>query len=115
MEQKKLSKTLLISFILGVLYILYSISYWSGAISSSADSVEQIGAGIATALVMPHLVCTFIAVLFNALGLFLKKRGFALAGAILYTIAMVLFLPYFMFVIIQTILSYIGYAKMPKS
>ncbi len=113
MERKKLSKLLLISFIIGVLYLVYSASYWSGT-GAGLDSAEQVGAGIATVLVMPHLICTVIAVIFNGLGLFMRKRGFALAGAILYTVAMVLFPIYFMFVIIEMILSYIGYAKMKK-
>ncbi len=112
--KKKLSKCLLISFILGVLYLLYSMSYWSGAAGSGADTAEQIGSGLATALVMPHLICTALAVIFNALGLFMKKRGFALTGAILYAVALVLFPMYFMFVIIEMILSFVGFAKMPK-
>ena len=114
MEKKKLSKLLLISFIIGVLYLIYSAFYWSGAATSGANTAEQIGAGIATALVMPHLVMTVLAVIFNALGLFMHKRGFALTGAILYTLAIVLFPVYFMFVIVEMILSYIGFAKMKK-
>ncbi len=105
MEKKKLSKLLLISFIIGVLYLIYSAFYWSGAATSGANTAEQIGAGIATALVMPHLVMTVLAVIFNALGLFMHKRGFALTGAILYTVAIVLFPVYFMFVIVEMILS----------
>lgn len=112
--KQKLSKTLLISFILGVAYILYSLTYWGGATSGTADAAEQIGAGIATVVVMPHLICTALAVIFNGLGLFMRKRGFALTGAILYTVALVLFPVYFMFVIVEMILSYIGFAKMKK-
>lgn len=115
MKKKKQNVCLLISLILGVLYLLYSASYWSGAIGSSSSTAEQVGAGIATVLVMPHLICTALAVIFNALGLFMHKRGFALTGAILYTVALVLFPVYFMFVIIEMILSYIGYAKMKKT
>ena len=114
MEKKKLSKLLLVSLIIGVAYLVYSIVYWTGTAGSGLDDAEQIGTGIATALVMPHLICTALAVLFNALGLFMKKRGFALTGAILYTVALVLFPMYFMFVIIEMILSYIGFAKMKK-
>lgn len=110
----KLNIPLLISFILGTLYMLYSLVYWSGAMNSMSNEWEQLGAGIATALVMPHLICTLIAVIFNALGLFFNKRGFALTGAILYSVAMVLFLAYFMFVIIEMILSYVGFAMMKK-
>jgi len=115
LEKKKLSKLLLISFIIGVAYLLYSIVYWSGAAGAGETTAEQVGAGIATVLVMPHLIVTALAVLFNALGLFMHKRGFALTGAILYTVAIVLFPVYFMFVIIEMILSYIGFAKMPKN
>ena len=112
--KNKLSKCLLISLIIGVAYWIYSASYWTGTAGSGANTAEQLGSGIATALVMPHLVCTALAVIFNALGLFMKKRGFALTGAILYTVALVLFPMYFIFVIIEMILSYIGFAKMKK-
>lgn len=114
MEKKKLSKALLVSLIIGVLYLIYSVWYWSGTVGSGVTTAEQVGTGLATALVMPHLVMTALAVIFNALGLFMKKRGFALTGAILYTIALVLFPMYFMFVIIEMILSYVGFAKMKK-
>ena len=90
--KQKLSKTLLISFIIGVLYLIYSAVYWSGATANTADTAEQIGAGIATVVVMPHLICTA-----------------------LYTVALVLFPVYFMFVIVEMILSYIGFAKMKKA
>jgi hypothetical protein len=50
----------------------------------------------------------------NFLGWILNKRGFVLAGAILYSVAMFLFIPYFFFLIIQTILGYIAFAKMGK-
>ena len=62
MEKKKLNKLLLISFILGAAYLIYSAVYWTGAAGSGDNAAEQIGAGIATALVMPHLICTVIAV-----------------------------------------------------
>lgn len=114
MEKKKMNKLLLISFIIGAAYLIYSIFYWSGALTGAENDTELIGSGLATALVMPHLIASAVAVLFNAIGLFMRKRGFALAGAILYTVAMLLFPMYFMFVIIETILSYIGYAKMKK-
>jgi hypothetical protein len=44
----------------------------------------------------------------------MNKRGFALTGAILYAVSMVLFIPYFFFVLVQTILSFIGFAKLKK-
>ena len=114
MYKSGLSIFLLISFIVGALYMVYSLFYWTGAVGSQDSIWEQIGAGIATALVVPHLICTAVAVLFNGLGLFLRRKGFALTGAILYTVAVVLFPVYFMFVTIEAVLSYVGFAKMPK-
>lgn len=114
MEKQKLSKLLLIAFIIGAAYMLYSIVYWSGTFNSGADTAEQVGSSIATVLVMPHLIVTFLAVVFNALGLFMRKRGFALTAGILYAVAMLLFPVYFMFVIIETVLCFVGFAKMKK-
>lgn len=102
---------LVISFILGVCYCVYLFVYFLGDMSSS-DGMESAGAAIASVLVMPHLICTVLATLFNGLGCFLNKRGFALTGGILYIVAMVMMPIYFMFVIIQAILSFIGFAKM---
>ena len=111
--KKKLNVCLLISFIIGVAYLIYSIVYWSGV--GDATGAEAAGGAIALALVTPHLVCTGVAVIFNGLGLFLKKPAFALVGAILYAVAMVLFIGYFMFVIIEMILSFVGYAQLKKA
>ncbi len=112
--RQKLNKCLLISFIIGVLYLIYSISYWGQTAGAGADAAEQIGSSLATMIVLPHLTCSALAVIFNGLGLFMRKRGFVLTGAILYTVAIALFPVYFMFVIIEMILSYISYAQMKK-
>ena len=111
--KKKLNICLLISFVIGVAYLIYSIVYWSG--TGDAEGTEAVGGAIALVLVTPHLICTGIAVIFNGLGLFLKKPAFALVGAILYAVAMVLFVMYFMFVIIEMILSFVGYAQLKKA
>lgn len=113
MEKQKLNKCLLIAFILGAAYSIYSIVYWGGA-TSGTEGAEALGAGIATALVMPHMICVFLATIFNGLGLFMRKRGFALTRGILYAVAMALFIPYFMFVIIQTVLSFVGFSQLKK-
>ena len=110
--KKKKSKCLLVSWILGAAYVVYLIAYFFGANANTADSAEALGVGLATALVMPHLVVTLLAVIFNILGWAMSKRGFALTGAILYAVAMVLFPMYFFFVIVQMILSFVGFAKL---
>ncbi len=110
---KKKSVLLLISAILGVLYAIYSIAYWNGALSGMSGA-EAIGAGIATVLVMPHVICAVLAAIFNILGWAMSSRGFALTGAILYAVAAFLFPVYAMFVLIQMILSFVGFAKLKK-
>ncbi len=104
---------LLIAFILGLLYSIYILAYFTGAIGSSSG-MEQLGAATATVIVMPHMICTILATIFNGLGCFLNKTGFALTGAILYAVAMVLFPPYLFFVIIQMILSFVGFSQIRK-
>lgn len=110
----KKSKCLLVSWILGIAYAIYLISYFASQNASQTEATAAIGVGIATALVMPHMVCTVLAVIFNILGWAMNKRGFALTGAILYAVAMVVFPAYFFFVIVQMILSFVGFAKMKK-
>lgn len=110
---KKLNKPLLVALILGAAYLVYSMVYWSGA-NTGSEGAQQAGAALATVLVMPHLVLTFVAVVFNALGLFMDKRGFALTAGILYAVAMLLFPAYFFFVVIQMILCFVAFAKMKK-
>lgn len=112
--KKKKSMCLLIAWILGAVYVLYLFSYFAGANANTADAAEAIGAGIATALVMPHMIVTLLAVIFNILGWAMNKRGFALTGGILYAVAMVLFPLYFFFVIVQMILSFVGFARLKK-
>lgn len=112
--KKKKSVLLLIAAIIGVAYILYSISYWTGANSGSTDTATAIGAGLATALVFPHLICAGLAVVFNILGWAMSHRGFALTAGILYAVAMILFPLYFMFVVIEAVLCFIGFARLKK-
>ena len=105
---------LLVALIIGVLYCIYSISYWSGVTTRATSDSEAIGAGIASALVLPHLVMTGLGVLFNALAFFMYNKPFTLVAAIMYTLGLVLFPAYFMFVVVEMILCYIAFAKMEK-
>ena len=109
----KRSKLLLIAAIIGTAYAIYLVTYFAGA-ASAGDGAEQAGAALATMLVMPHMAVVWLAAIFNWLGFFLKARWAALTAGILYAVAIVLFLAYFMFVIIEMILCFVAYAKMKK-
>lgn len=113
-KKNKRNKFALISWILSLLYLIYLISYFTNGIGGSTGT-EQAGAAIASALVFPHMLAVGVGLIFNMLGYFLNKRVFILVGAILYSIAILLFMMYFMFVIIQMILSYVAFAKMKKN
>ncbi|MCI8921991.1 MAG: zinc ribbon domain-containing protein [Acutalibacter sp.] len=110
--QQKKSILLLISAILGILYGVYIVYYVLNAGSAAGSAAEAIGIGIATALITPHMICAVLAAIFNVLGWILSSRGLALTGAILYTVAAVLFPLYALFVLVQIILSFIGFARL---
>jgi len=80
MQKKKLNVLLLIAFLLGLAYMLYSMSYVVGGRVGDSSGTEQAGAAIAAMLVGPHLVVTFVAVVFNGLGLFFKEEGLRVGG-----------------------------------
>lgn len=111
--KKKHSKALLVAAIIGVLYSIYLICYFSGAIGGS-EGAEQAGAAIATALVTPHMILVVLATIFNWLAYFTNKRGFALTAGILYSVGGVIFIVYIVFVIPSLVLSFVGYANLKK-
>ncbi|NFS06960.1 benzylsuccinate synthase [Clostridium botulinum] len=107
---KKRSKSFFTSIILATIYLIYIISYFYG-ILGQGDTAEQIGSGLATALVTPHIVVLAISVMFGWLAFGLSSSGFALTASILYTVAGVMFIPYIFFVIPSIILGFVGYAN----
>lgn len=113
-RKKRRSVLVLISAILGVLYVMLCISYWGDLPSKSPNAAHAIGTGVATIIVMPHLTCSFFATAFNVIGWVMNNIKLVLTGAVLYAAACVVFPLYAVFVIIQAILSFIGYARMKK-
>lgn len=107
--------TLLIAAVLGTAYLVYIVRYFGTAVTAAApDSSEQAGAAIATVMLMPHMIMVGIAVLFNWLGWACKQAGFALTGGILYIIGGALMIIYMPFVLVQAILSFVGYSQIKK-
>lgn len=104
----KKSKLLLVSAIIGAAYIIYIIVYFAGL------TTESLGGALATALVLPHIVAVIIAILFNIFGYIINNRWLALASGIFYIISLILIPIYFMYVIIEAILSFIAFAKIKK-
>lgn len=107
------SKVVFLSAVLGTLYTLYLIFYFSGAVSGS-EGEEQIGAAIATALVTPHMVLVGLAAIFNWVGFFNNKVWGTLVAGILYAVGGLIFLAYFMFVVPMIILSFVGVSMVSR-
>ena len=110
--KKKKNILLLIAGILGVLYVIYITGHFGGGLTTSSTDAELVGAGLATAIVMPHITCTIGAVIFNIIAYFSNKKWAALVAAILYAVAIVLFFLYGIFVVIQMILCFVAFAQM---
>lgn len=116
--RKKRSFCLLLSAVVGSLYAVYVLNYFfdisNTAIMNETTSISDFSALAATALVTPHLILLALAVIFNWVGFIGNKRGFALTAGILYSVSAVVFLTYAMFVVIEIVFSFIGFARLKK-
>ena len=112
--KRKRSILLLLSWVLGLIYVVYLVSYFGTGLAGSESGAEAIGTGLAAAVVMPHFILVAVAVIFNILGWAGRMRWAALTGAILYAVSMAFMPLYAMFVVVEMVLSFIGFAKMPK-
>lgn len=111
------SKAAFIAALLGTAYAIYSITYWAGvggSTQTTTDSAEAIGAGIATLLVLPHVIVTVLAALFGLIGFFSRSAGLTLTSAILYSVAAVLFFVYALFLVPSIVLGFVGYVNQKK-
>ena len=113
--KRKPSFALLISAVLGGLYCGYWVIHVL-SIAASANGVwGAVGVAIGVGLLAPHLICAVLAFIFNVAGYVSCNRWLVLTGAILYTIAGVVFFVYFPFVIAQAVLSYVVFARMKNA
>lgn len=113
----KRSKTLLVAAIIGTICIIYLFTYMGNAVNESQtkDTSTQIGTALVATLATPCMIVSAISTIFAWVGFGTKKRGFALASGILYAVAIVFMIPWFMFHIVQMILSFIAYGTMEKN
>ena len=110
------SKAAFLAAVLASAYAVYSVVYWSGVAGEvdSADSAEAFGAGLATFLVLPHVIFTVVAALLGLIGFFTRSAGLILTSAILYSVAAVLFIVYAAFLVPSIILGFVGWANQKK-
>ncbi len=106
---------LLAAALLGTVYLIFLIYHFFGGIATSVDEAELLGSGLATAIVMPHLVCVALAVIFNWLGWTLNASWGALVAGILYAVSMVFMFLYAFYVLLQMIFCFIAYGSIKKA
>ena len=109
------SKLLLASWFLGLAYSIYIIIYFANGTVNAGNSIEMLGSSIAAMLVTPHIICVVIATIFNIIGWAKSKRNFALVGAIMYGVSILMFPLYFAFVVLQTVFSFVAFSMMDKT
>ena len=97
-----------IGTILTVAYAVYIVNHFGNA------SMENAAGFIATALVMPHMICVALAAVFSLVGFFARKRWGMLTAAILMSVSAVVFPTYAMLVIVQAVLMFITYVSMKE-
>lgn len=113
--EKERSFALLISAVLGGLYCGYWVIHVLSTAASSNGVWGAVGVAIGVGLIAPHLICAFLALIFNIAGYVSCNRWLALTGAILYTVAGIVFILYLPYVAIQAVLSYVAFARMKSA
>ena len=99
---------------IAVAYLLYIVSYFASINASASNTSEALGAGIATALVMPSIVVLAVGVILGLVGFFNRVLGLQLTAAILYAVAAVIFFPYFFFLVPSIVLGFVGWNQQKK-
>lgn len=94
------------AFLLTLVYAIYIGSYFRSV------SFDTVGGFIATSIVMPHIVCVFLSVIFSAVGLFGYKPWGMLVAGILLAVSAALMLTYLPMVIFQSVLCFVSYIRM---
>ena len=110
----KRSKASFWATLIAFAYGIYAFSYWVSTNASTDGDAEALGSAIATVLVLPHLLVTWLGIIFGMFGFFTRKTGFQLTAAILYAAAAVLFFLYAIFLIPSIVLGFVGYSVQKK-
>ncbi|GEM_PF-6648159 len=111
-NRPKRSVFLLLSFLLGLIYLLFYIAGVYGGIDLSGTEAEQLGAMVAGALFLPHAILVFLAVVFGFFGFLLRGRACALVSGILYITSIILMPICFLYVLAEMILAFVAYVRM---
>lgn len=111
---------LLISLVLGLIYVIAQIANVTTAsnavANSNPESAEELGYAIGTSigvgLLMPNIILSSIAVVFNGVAWFMSSKWATLTAAILYVVGGILGFSNFFFLLPSLVLCFIAYSKM---
>lgn len=117
---KKRDNVLLVSMIIALIWFFIVCSSFSSLLSATptGSDAEQLGQEIGTAigfvLQIPFLITSFLALVFNILGWFLSKKGFALTAGILFSVSFFFSIGNGFGYIPCLVLCFIGYSRLKK-
>lgn len=103
---------LLLATLLGLAYSGFLLYHFLGGFTDVESDAELLGTAFATYLVAPHMVLASAAALCGLGGWLARNRWLALTAGILYLVAGLAFPIYFLFVVLQGILSIVAFALM---
>ncbi len=109
------STCLLIAAIVGFVYSFYIMWYVvhdNAVAAQSGETAYALGIAMGTVLLLPHMILSVVADMFNIVGWAANSRGLALTGAILYSLAAAEFPLYIPLVLVQLVLSYVGFVRL---
>lgn len=108
----KKSKSLLISSILGTLYLFFLIYNFIGNILNFDTFTNAIVTSILAFLIIPHIFLLILALIFNIIGFVANLRWCALVSGIFYCISILAMPLLFIFLIPSIAFSFHAFSKM---
>jgi len=115
---KKRSMLLLLALVITIVYLALQGANYSDSmnkLSTTANTAEEAGTQLGTAIgmtiLLPHMILVMLGAIFNAVAWIGKQRWAALTAAILYTVGGVLGLTNFLFMILPMVFCYVAYCR----
>ena len=114
--RKRIYISLLLAVIIGLFFVIFNWNYIGESLDGVAGqtSGEAIGTGIATMIVLPHMICLTAAFAFSCIGLLFRQAWGALVAGILYAVAIALMVMWFYDSVAQVVLCFFAYGRMRK-
>lgn len=104
---KECDKLVLVSFVISLVVMVHSFNYWMGATGDFSGTLGFI-------FVLPNLIFLTIGFILNSIALFKENKWLIFTAGLMYSIAILLFLPYVVFSIAQSIMCFISFSKKCK-